>query len=142
VFSPQETPALMNLDSWATAGGTEKAFILDPSQDVNAQFLDALEKIRAGTLACEYALPPSPEGNELDLGLVNVAVVSGKTTRDLRYVGDANSCNKTEFGWHYDADPNSGKATKIVACGATCDMLKQTSGRVELKLGCKTMGPD
>lgn len=142
VFSPQETPALMNLDSWAMAGGTEKAFILDPSQDVNAQFLDALEKIRGGTLACEYVLPPSPQGNELDLGLVNVAVVSDKQTRDLRYVGDAGSCNKTEFGWHYDADPNSGKATKIVACGATCDMLKQTSGRVELKLGCKTMGPD
>jgi len=142
VFSPEETPALMNLDSWARAGGTEKAFILDPSQDVNAQFLDALEKIRGGTLACEYVLPPSPQGNELDLGLVNVAVVSDKTTRDLRYVGDASSCNKTEYGWHYDADPDSGKATKIVACAATCDMLKQSSGRVELKLGCKTMGPD
>jgi hypothetical protein len=87
-------------------------------------------------------LPPSPQGNELDLGFVNVSVTDAQTTRDLRYVGDANSCNKTEFGWHYDADPDSGKATKIVACPKTCDMLKMTSGRVELKLGCKTMGPD
>ena len=142
VFSPQETPALMNLDAWAEAGGTDKAFILDPSQDVNAQFLDALEKIRGGTLACEYELPPSPMGNELDLGLVNVAVVSDQGTRELRYVGDAASCSRTEYGCHYDADPNSGRATKIVACGPTCDMLKSTSGRVEVRLGCKTMGPD
>jgi len=142
VFSPQETPALMNLDSWAKAGGTEKAFILDPSMDVNAQFLDALEKIRGGTLSCEYVLPPSPQGNEIDLGLVNVDVVSGQKTQQLRYVGDASSCGKTEFGWHYDADPASGKATKIVTCGATCDMLKTTSGKVEVRIGCKTMGPD
>ncbi len=142
VFTPTETPALMNLDLWAQAGGTEKPFVLDPNQDVNAQFLEALEEIRGGTLACEYELPPSPEGNELDLGFVNVAVVSDQQTRELRYVPDAASCNRTEYGWHYDADPNGGKATKIVACGATCDMLKTTSGRVEVRLGCKTMGPD
>lgn len=142
VFSPEETPALMNLDSWAKAGGTDKAFILDPSQDVNKQFLDALEKIRGGTLSCEYVLPPSPMGNEIDLGLVNVDVVSDKMTQQLRYVGDAASCNKTQYGWHYDADPASGKATKIVACSSTCDMLKTTSGRVEVRIGCKTMGPD
>ena len=143
VFSPQEAAAAqMNLDAWAAAGGTDKAFILDSTQDVNAQFLDALEKIRGGTLACDYVLPPSPEGNELDLGLVNVAVVSDQTTRDLRYVGDAKSCDKTEYGWHYDADPDTGKATKIVSCPKTCEMLKMTSGKVELKLGCKTMGPE
>jgi hypothetical protein len=142
VFSPNETPALMNLDSWAKAGGTDKAFVLDPSMDVNAQFLDALEKIRGGTLSCEYVLPPSPQGNEIDLGLVNVDVVAGSQTRQLRYVGDAKSCDKTEFGWHYDADPSSGHATKIITCGTTCDMLKTTSGRVEVRIGCKTMGPD
>lgn len=142
VFSPAETPALMNLDSWAKAGGTEKAFVLDPSQDVNAQFLDALEKIRGGTLSCEYVLPPSPQGSEIDLGLVNVDVVSDQKTQQLRYVGDAASCGKTAFGWHYDADPASGKATKIVTCSTTCDMLKSTSGRVEVRIGCKTIGPD
>jgi hypothetical protein len=142
VFSPMETPALMNLDSWAEAGGTNKAFVLDPTQDVNAQFLDALEKIRGGTLSCEYVLPPSPQGSEIDLGLVNVDVVSDQKTQQLRYVGDAASCDKTAFGWHYDADPNSGKATKIVTCSTTCDMLKTTSGRVDVRIGCKTMGPE
>lgn len=142
VFGQDETAAQMNLDQWAQAGGTDKAFILDPSMDVNAQFLDALEKIRGGTLQCEYMLPPSPAGNEIDLGFVNVDVVSDQGTLQLRYVGDAASCDKTEFGWHYDADPASGKATKIVTCGKTCDMLKSTSGKVEVRLGCKTMGPD
>jgi hypothetical protein len=142
VFSPEETDARTNLDIWARAGGTPGAFILDPTQDVNAQFIDALEKIRGGTLACEYMLPPSPEGNELDLGLVNVEVVSDSMTRPLRYVGDAGSCGRAEFGWHYDADPATGKATKIVTCSTTCDLLKTTSGKVEIKLGCKTLGPD
>jgi hypothetical protein len=142
VFSPQETPALMNLDSWAKAGSTDKAFILDPSMDVNAQFLDALEKIRGGTLSCEYVLPPSPAGNEIDLGLVNVDVVADQKTTQLLYVGDAAGCGKTQYGWHYDADPASGKATKIVTCSSTCDMLKTSSGKVEVRIGCKTMGPD
>lgn len=142
VFSPDDPDAQSNLDTWARAGGTPSAFILDPSQDVNAQFLDALEKIRGGTLACEYALPPSPAGNEIDLGLVNVEVVADQMTRQLRYVGDQASCDRTEFGWYYDAPPESGNATKIVACDTTCDLLKTTSGRVDIKLGCKTLGPD
>jgi hypothetical protein len=142
VFGPEEPDAQTNLDTWARAGGTPAAFILDPTQDVNAQFLDALEEIRGGTLACEYMLPPSPAGNEIDLGLVNVEVVADPMTRQLRYVGDSASCDRTDYGWHYDAPPDSGKATKIVACDATCELLKTTSGRVDIKLGCKTVGPD
>jgi hypothetical protein len=143
VFGSMETEARANVSAWASAGGTPRAFIIDPGQDVGAQFLDALEEIRSGSIACEYLLPPTPVGSQLDLDKVNVALIEGQSTRDFLYVGDESRCGLAALGWHYDADPSAGKATKIVACGAACDTLKSTNaGRVEIRVGCKTMAPD
>jgi hypothetical protein len=143
VFTSAETEARANLNAWATAGGTSRAFIIDPGQDVAAQFLDALETIRSGSIACEYLLPPTPVGSQLDLDRVNVALVEAQRSRDFLYVGDESGCDRAPLGWHYDAAPASGKATKIVACSQACDALRATTGgRVEIRVGCKTMGPD
>ena len=143
VFGPDEADARLNLDAWAAAGGTGTAFIVDPTQDVAAQFLEALEKIRSGAIACEYKIPPSPVGSTLDLNMVNVALVENSRTRDFRYVTEASRCDLTPLGWYYDVNPSSGKPTKIVACPQACDTLKSTqSGRVEVRLGCVTMGPE
>lgn len=143
VFGPDDTDAKGNLNTWAAAGGTSTAFIVDPTQDVAQQFLDALDKIRSGSIACEYQLPPSPKGSDLDLDRVNVALVEASKTSDFLYVGDESRCGLTPLGWHYDADPMSGKPTKIIVCAQACDTLKSTdNGRVEVRLGCKTMGPD
>jgi hypothetical protein len=144
VFGPEDTDARTNLNAWATAGGTQSAFIVDPTQDVAAQFLDALDRIRSGSIACEYQIPASPQGSDLDLDRVNVALIEGTNAQDFLYVGDESRCNLAPLGWHYDADPTKGgKPTKIVVCGAGCAMLKSTAaGRVEVRLGCKTKGPD
>jgi hypothetical protein len=143
VFTSEETEARANLNAWAAAGGTSQAFIIDPGQDVAAQLLDALEAIRTGSIACEYLLPPTPVGSQLDLERVNVALVETQRSRDFLYVGDESRCDRAPLGWHYDAAPESGKATKIVACGQACDALRATTGgRVEIRVGCKTMGPD
>lgn len=143
VFGPDEADARLNLDAWAAAGGTGTAFIVDPTQDVAAQFLDALEKIRSGAIACEYKIPPSPAGSALDFNMVNVALVESAQTRDFRYVMDAGRCDLTPLGWYYDVNPTTGNPTKIVVCPKACDALKSTqSGRVEVRLGCVTMGPE
>ena len=143
VFGPDEAEASQNLNAWAAAGGTGTAFIVDPTKDVGAQFLEALEKIRSGAIACEYKIPPSPTGSTLDLNMVNVALVETSRTRDFRYVTEAGRCDLAELGWYYDVNPSSGKPTKIVACPKACDTLKSTqNGRVEVRLGCVTMGPD
>lgn len=143
VFAPGDTEARDNLNSWAAAGGTDKAFIVDPTQDVSAQFLDALDKIRSGSIACEYLLPKSDPGVNLDFDRVNVALVEGMQTRDFLYVGDQSRCGMAELGWYYDADPSKGTPTKIIVCGAACDTLKSTdNGRVEVRVGCKTIAPD
>lgn len=144
VFGPDETEARANLDAWASAGGTDKAFIIDPQQDVSAQFLEALEKIRGGALACEYQIPPSPNGSALDFNAVNVALVVGQEATDFRYVGAPDRCSLAALGWYYDVDPTTGETpTKISVCGEACALLQATSkGRVEVRLGCLTKGPD
>jgi hypothetical protein len=143
VFSPEETEALATLDAWAAAGGTSSAFVIDPQQDVSAQFLEALEKIRGGALSCEYRIPPSPNGSTLDFDAVNVALVIDQQSLDFRYVAEPGRCSLTALGWYYDVDPQNGTPTKISVCEQACQMLQATNnGRVEVRLGCVTQGPD
>ncbi len=142
VFGPNDTGSA-NLGAWAKAGGSDSAFVVDPTMDVSSQFLDALEKIRGGSVSCEYLLPPAPVGSQLDLGRVNVALVEPQRTRDLYYVGDAAHCKSTQLGWYYDAPPSTGKSRKILVCQPSCDVLKATvGGRIDIRLGCTTMGPE
>lgn len=144
VFGPDETEARANLDAWANAGGTGQAFIVDPQQDVAAQFLEALEKIRGGVLACEYQIPPARNGGALDFNAVNVALVVDQEVTDFRYVASPDRCSLAALGWYYDVDPSSGEVpSKISVCGEACALLQATSnGRVEVRLGCLTKGPD
>lgn len=144
VFGPDETQARTILDAWADAGGTGQAFIVDPQQDVSAQFLEALEKIRGGALACEYQIPESPSGSALDYNAVNVALVVDQDVYDFRYVADVGRCGLTDLGWYYDVDPGTGAApTKISVCESACQFLQsKNNARVEVRLGCLTRGPD
>ena len=143
VFGPDETEARATLDAWADAGGTSTAFVVDPQQDVSAQFLEALEKIRGSALSCEYRIPPSPNGSTLDFNAVNVALVIDQQSLDFRYVAEPSRCNLTALGWYYDVDPKNGTPTKISVCDQACEMLQATTnGRVEVRLGCVTQGPD
>lgn len=146
VFGDMDSAGRDNAGLWARAGGTERAFIIDPGQDVTMQFLDALERIRTGSIACEYELPAPPEGSELDFGFVNVAVVpaGADTPQDLAYVASAAGCSADQLGWHYDVDPTRGDTPmRIQICPETCTQLQaNTGGRVEIQLGCATRGPD
>jgi hypothetical protein len=143
VFGPDETEARATLDAWAAAGGTSSAFVVDPQQDVSAQFLEALEAIRGSALSCEYQVPPSPNGSTLDFNAVNVALVVDQQSLDFRYVAEPSRCSLTTLGWYYDVDPQNGTPTKISVCEQACQMLQATTnGRVEVRLGCVTQGPD
>jgi hypothetical protein len=147
VFAPDDPDPMTKVDQLAVAGGTDKAFIIDSSQDVSQQLIDALSKIRAGTLDCELQLPEPPPGQDLNYKLVNVEFSSGNEKHELRYVKSADGCAKADLGWYYDVDPDppvSGTPTKIEVCAQTCNDFHNLSGdaSVEIKLGCKTLGPD
>jgi hypothetical protein len=146
VFSPADigAGAKANLDQIAAAGGTTSAFIVDTSQNVEQQFLDALNAIRGSKLACEYAIPPaSPGSGTLDFGKVNVEYTApgASTAKTIGYAGQAGNCGPTDGGWYYDVDPmTGGTPTKIIMCPATCTTFSSTiGGQIDIRLGCKTV---
>jgi hypothetical protein len=143
VLAPDDPGSAANLKILAVAGGTKQAIIVDQQQDVSQQFLEALAKIRSGSLACEYKLPAAPANQTLDFNLINVEFTADDTTRDLLYVGSEDACGKTALGWYYDVDPSSGESpTKITVCTKTCDTLRAASeATLQIRLGCATLEP-
>ncbi|APR84350.1 Hypothetical protein A7982_09699 [Minicystis rosea] len=145
VFAPADISAgaPANLDQIAAAGGTTKAFIIDTSQNVQQQFLAALNAIRGSKLACEYAVPVPGDAGALDYGKVNVEYTapgaSAPTT--IGYVGKASDCDPSSGGWYYDADPAmGGTPTKLIMCPGTCSTFGSINGgQIDIRVGCKTI---
>jgi hypothetical protein len=138
--STEAATAQANLDQIAAGGGTGKSFIINTSQNVEQQFLAALNQIRGSALPCEYTLP-IPESGTPDYGKVNVEYTAGNGTKSvIPYVKAAGNCGP-QGGWYYDADPaNGGKPTKVEMCPATCAMLKSDpKGRIDVLQGCSTV---
>jgi hypothetical protein len=140
VVSPEDAasgaPAVLN--AIAKAGGTTQAFIVATMGDVQQQFRDALNKIRASGLSCDLAVPQAEAGKTLDYGEVNVSFDNGMGATDLLSWPDVTGCG-AEGGWYYDVAPADGTPKRIVACPTTCaDFEKTDMGSVQIKLGCKT----
>ena len=126
-----------NLDAIAQAGGTTKATIVstnNPTQTAQ-DFQTALEAIRGLTLACEYQIPPPPQGETFDESKVNVVFTpTNAGPETLSYNQDCTGGT----GWHYD-DPLNPK--KIELCATTCsDVQKDKSGKIDIVFGCATNG--
>jgi hypothetical protein len=142
VFTPAEqTQATTNLNQIASSGGTGAAFVISTSQNVSAQFQQALDTIRGASLPCDYQLPV-PESGTPDTSKVNVQYTSGAgNVSVIPYVNDAQGCDPQTGGWHYDVDPaGATKPSKVVLCPATCNTVKaDLTGKVDVVQGCKTI---
>jgi len=141
VFAPtdvaQGAPAVLN--AIAKAGGSSSAFIVNTMGNVEMQFRDALNAIRATGLSCELAVPMPEAGKTLDFGEVNVAFDSGKGPVDLENVPGVADCAAHPQAWYYNVDPTQGTPTRIEACPGVCaDFEKTDMGSVQIELGCKT----
>ncbi|MBX3264979.1 MAG: VWA domain-containing protein [Labilithrix sp.] len=101
------------------------------AQQIQADFLAAINEIRDTVSSCELAL--AFNSGDVDPTKVNVVYTSG-AGQSSQIVQDATN------GWTYD-DPNA--PTKVVLHGAACDALKSDpEGKVKIILGCKTVtGP-
>jgi hypothetical protein len=145
VFSPDDITngAPANLDQIAAAGGSTSAFIVDTSQNVETQFLAALDAIRGTKLACEFAVPAAGDAGQLDYGKVNVEYTGpgSASPTTIGYATNLAGCDATNGGWYYDVDPaTGGTPTKLVMCPATCATFSaSTGGQVDIRVGCKTV---
>jgi hypothetical protein len=115
----------------AKAGGTDAA-ILVGSVNVQAEFQEALAKVRGQALPCAYDVPEKVEGGEIDVGLVNILLTPGGGKPAT--LPQSPACSGD--GWKYD-DPANPK--HIVLCPSSCKALKlDFSAKVQILLGCKT----
>jgi hypothetical protein len=125
--------AKFNLENYARAGGTQHAYLTDDG-DVTNTFVDALNNITNRALACEYQLPPAPDGMKLDTAKVQVIYTpaSGEA-EEVPSISSLAACAKNlNGGWYYD-DP--AQPSKLTVCPCTCARLQ--AGRVDVRLGCK-----
>jgi len=132
--------SLSTLNGIAAAGGTTKAFIVDTNQNVNVQFLAALNAIRGAALGCQYEIP-QPDGGMPDYGKVNVQYTpgGGGMAEEISNYQDKAHCPASGDGWYYD-DPAA--PTQILLCPATCTKVSgDSTGEVDVVLGCKTKQP-
>jgi hypothetical protein len=138
VFDTSSGPVLLN--AITTAGGTGQAFNLSSSQDVQGDFLKALNVIRGTALGCTYSIPV-PTTGEPDFTKVNVRYTPGGGGKAVVFphYQDKASCPTTGDGWYYD-DPTAPK--QINLCPKTCDEVSaDLQGSIEVLLGCKTEEP-
>jgi len=129
--------ALQNLDAIAFGGGTGKATVVQTNnpQQIAQDFENALNTIRGLSLACEYKIPPAPNGTTIDYGKVNVVFTPTNAAQEtLVYSQDCSNMS----GWRYD-DPKA--PTKIQLCSGACNAVqKDKSGKIDVVFGCKTNG--
>jgi len=131
--------ALSALNGTAAAGGTGQAFIVDTNQNVNQQFLEALNKIRGAALSCSYLIP-TPKVGMPNFDTVNVAYTPGGGGPKvvIPKVHDKASCPVSGGdAWFYD---NNAKPTQILLCNDACSKLSADSkGQIDIVLGCATI---
>ena len=88
-------------------------------------------------LACEWTIPPAPEGESFDKDKVNVRFTSskGKVT-EYKKVTSEDNC-KDRQGWFYDHEKDP---KKVLVCPATCEKIqKDTKGKINIIMGCATV---
>lgn len=124
----------LNLDSIAARGGTRTAFMVDQENAVDA-FVSALNNISNNELACEYAIPESPDPTQqLDYDKVQVVYTPANgDPQEIPRARSAADCADSEYGgWYYDSTANP---TRILVCPCTCSNFG--AGSVEIRLGCE-----
>lgn len=107
-------------------------------QDFQPIFNDLAKGVVASAkLSCSWKIPPPPDGQQFDPGLVNVKFTSGSNAeKDIFFAGKADQCDPQKGGWYYD-DP--GKPTAVVACPATCTEIQaDNQGKIDVLFGCAT----
>jgi hypothetical protein len=122
------------LDTIASAGGSDRAFVINTAGNVAEEFLDALNLIRNTAVNCDFQLSG---GASLDFDRVNLQVTdAGGAATDLLNVGDASACGDDD-GWYYVRDA-AGTPFQISVCPNTCGTFTEEGVRADLQVGCAT----
>jgi len=136
VFSDEDldTDGRERLDQIASAGGSERALVVNTAGDLTSEFLAALNQIRSTAVSCDFSLDA---GARLDFDRVNLRLLDAAgSARELLNVGDAAACGD-QPGWHYVRD-DSGVPVQVSVCPSSCEELRSGKASAELQIGCAT----
>jgi uncharacterized protein YegL len=126
---------ISNLDQIAKAGGTVASY--DITQDIN-EFSAKMAEIRGVALGCDFEIPPSPDGMQIDYERVNFTYTPKGvgTPKLLPRADDLADCGGLP-GWYYD--DNEGPS-KLILCPASCATVQaDTNAKVNVLFGCLTI---
>jgi hypothetical protein len=115
---------------------------VDVSDQATAEFVAAMQKIRAGDgLPCEYPVPVPDGGTIVDFQKVNLDYTPGlrfptQGVAPLYQVSSQAKCPTDKLAWFYDgATPPQA----ILLCPSTCSNVKgDIGGEMVIALGCRT----
>lgn len=128
--------SLGSLDVVARAGGTERAYLVDPRTNLASSFAEALSKVRGAAASCDFVIPTAGSGGQkVDPKKVNVRLtVNGVPTRLTQtFDNDPANCG-SDGGWYFD---NPAAPSQIRLCESTCQAL--SDGSIEVEFGCDTL---
>jgi len=111
---------LVNLDSFATAGGTGSYFPATSPEQLTAALTQVVSDLASHAKSCSFASPP-PSDPTLVAVYLNKSIVA----------------REPDNGWTFGAT-----STEIVLAGNSCDAVKANPGAlVEILLGCPGVPP-
>jgi hypothetical protein len=126
-----------NLNSWADAGGSNKAFFVNTGDPM--AFLNAMKSIQSAALGCDFSLPEPPPGETLDTSKVNINYTPGTGASQSLVNYDNEAACANNDGWYYD---NNTSPTLIHLCPNTCTTVKSDiQAQVQVVVGCTTIKP-
>lgn len=98
----------------------------------------SMQVVQGATLACEYSIPPPPDGMDFDPDQVNVEFDDGAGgILDIGRVEGPAECAGVTDGWYYD-DPMA--PTRIIVCPQTCTKIQGFDmASISIKFGCATI---
>lgn len=126
---------LDSLNAIASAGGTSAAVIVDTADAAKTKtdIVGALGAIRKSEVSCDFSIPPSPAGQQLDPYAVNV--VLQRSDGSEKVLGYSKTCEMND-GWKYD---DVAHPSRILLCAAACSDARTSSlGKISIAYGCKT----
>lgn len=123
-----------NLDLIAADGGTTPVYDASDISD----FADKIAEIRTAALGCDFAIPPPPNGQDINPTKVNFTYTPGGNGDPLTLPGaDSLEDCGGQPGWYYDNNTNP---TKIIVCPASCATIQNDSeAEVNVEFGCATI---
>jgi hypothetical protein len=129
-----DTGARFNLDNFARSGGTQTPFLVEDG-NITESFVDTILNIAASNLACDFSIPPPPQGMTLNPDRVQVIYTPGSTgtPEEVPKVGSSADCGRSVNGGYYFDNPT--RPTKIFVCPCTCSRFG--AGRVDVRFGCR-----